>query len=135
MIPYVNLESLQKPMQKHHPVVKDENYNLYSDYKAKGVEFGTAWSPTHISRKEKINRQYNIDSVHYLLPFPQSNLILTISSSTFLFLMCPLINQMLDWIRRGVFQDLSKALTAPKIRKTVYKEEKSRGGVEFPMAF
>lgn len=40
-VPYVNLESLQKSMQKHHPVVKDENYNLYSDHIGKAVEFVT----------------------------------------------------------------------------------------------
>lgn len=40
MIPIL-LESLQKPMQRHHPVVKDENYNLYSDHITKVVEFVT----------------------------------------------------------------------------------------------
>lgn len=37
MIPSVNLENLQKPMQKHHLVVKGENYNLYCNDTAKNT--------------------------------------------------------------------------------------------------
>lgn len=83
MIPIL-LESLQKPMQKHHPVVKDENYNLYSDHITKVVEFVTVHVLQHTPPgKKKYIRLYDIDSTCYLLPFSQSHLILTISSLTF----------------------------------------------------
>lgn len=49
----------------------------YSDHKAKVVEFMTACSPTCINRKEKTKGLYDIDSICFLLPFSQSNLILT----------------------------------------------------------
>ena len=32
MVSHVKSENLQKPMQKHHPVVEDENCNLYRDH-------------------------------------------------------------------------------------------------------
>lgn len=75
-------------MQKHHPVVKDENYNLQI--------CDSTWSPIHITRKEKINGLNDVDGVCYLLPFSQSNLILTILSLTFFpFLTCPPITKCL----------------------------------------
>ena len=32
MVPHVNSENLQKPMQKHHPVVEGKNCNLFRDH-------------------------------------------------------------------------------------------------------
>lgn len=69
-------------MQKHHPVVKDENYNLYNDH----IKKVNLWPC--ITRKEKINEPYDTDGVYYLLPFSQSNLIHTILSLTFFFFSC-----------------------------------------------
>lgn len=71
MIPYVNLENLQKPMQIHHPVVKDENYNLYSDHSKSNSICDSVWSPTNISRKEKINGQnmmLTVSAIYYHFP-------------------------------------------------------------------
>lgn len=59
MIPIL-LESLQKPMQKHHPVVKDENYNLYSDRITKVVEFVTVHVLPHTPPGKKKYTGYMI---------------------------------------------------------------------------
>lgn len=96
MIPYANLENLQKPMQIHHPVVKDENYNLYSDHSKSNSICDCLVSNKHFQERKNKWEKHDVDCVCYLLPFSQSNVILTILSPTFLFLTCPLITQMLN---------------------------------------
>lgn len=44
---------LEKPMLKHHPVVKVENYNVHNDHTASWIY--DLYGLQHITRKEKIN--------------------------------------------------------------------------------
>lgn len=56
MIPYVNLENLQKPMQIHHPVVKDENYNLYSDHSKSNSIYDSGLQQTFPGKKKLMGK-------------------------------------------------------------------------------
>ena len=65
MVPHVNSENLQKPMQKHHPVVENENGNLYRDHIFVILQRRQYTLPGD----KKINGLNDIDGVCYLLPF------------------------------------------------------------------
>ena len=65
MVPHVNSENLQKPMQKHHPVVENENGNLYRDHIFVILQCRQYTLPGD----KKINGLNDIDGVCYLLPF------------------------------------------------------------------
>lgn len=106
--------SLQKPMQKHHPVVKDSNCNVYTQITAKAITFpDSKWSSRYIISKEKINGLYEIDGTFYLLPFFQSNIIPTIEGFTSCWVFClahPWLKCHVEKsIRIGTLQDTSKA--------------------------
>ena len=48
MVPHVNAENLQKPMQKHHPLVENENCNLHRGH----IFVISTMSPVHVTRRQ-----------------------------------------------------------------------------------
>lgn len=128
MIPYVNLENLQKPMQIHHPVVKDANYNLDSNH-SKVIEFVPLPDLQHTfpGKKKNMGKIWCWLCLLFVTIFPIKCYSYYLKFN-FSFSTCPPITQMLNWIRIRVFQYSSKALIEPEVRKTVYKGEKRCGG-------